>query len=226
MIFKPNKLSGATAKVYDYLFDEIIHNRLTPGTALSEMDVAARLQSSRTPVREALMVLESEGLVQRAPSGRGCFVADISTRDVEEIFELRILLELCALRTAYALISDEELNDLEARLSALTEDSDPDEYYGTDRDLHSLLITYCGNARLVAFLGILNAQIERVRLISAMKPARLTLSREEHLDIVRALKARNLPEAEKRLNQHIEHVRDSTKEVCKYLNITQFTKTR
>jgi Transcriptional regulators len=219
MIFKQRNLGGSTGKVYQYLFDEIIYNRLKPGAALSEAEIALTLKISRTPVREALMILESEGIINRYPS-RGCFVAMITVKDVEEIFELRRVLEVQALRNAIMRIQDEELSALERKLEALTPESSQSEYFETDRELHSLLYKCCGNNRLVDFLGILNAQIERVRVISAGKPSRLSQSRLEHIGLVRSLSARNLEETEKLLVEHISNVRDSTLEVCKYMTIS------
>ncbi len=217
MIFKQNKFAASTGKVYQYLFGEIIYGRLKPGTALSEVEIADKLTISRTPVREALMKLESDGLVVRYPS-RGCFVSEITVHDVEEIFELRIQLEICALRNSYRRISEKEFENLEAKLEALTQETAMDEYYETDRELHSLILNYCGNNRLIDFLGILNAQIERLRVISASNPRRLGSSRSEHLDIVKAMRAYDLPLAEKLLAAHIGNVRDSTIEVCKYMH--------
>lgn len=224
MIYKQQHLSGATGRVYDYIFGEIISGRLPPGTVLSEAEIAKNLVSSRTPVREALMLLESYGLVKRYP-GRGCFVAEITQHDVEEIFQLRLQLELCALRNAYSRISREQLDFLQEQLDSLGPDSEPNKYYITDRTLHELLFAYCGNSRLVDFVGILNGQIERVRLISAMRPARLTESRQEHLEIVRALRASNLPRAEEMLTRHIENVRDSTILVSLQMNVREHSVT-
>ncbi len=217
MIYRRNNLQGSTGRVYQYLFNAILQNQMKPGEAISEADVAARLNSSRTPVREAMMILESEGILNRYPS-RGCFVAQLTVPDVEEIFELRILLELCALRRAYNRIGSEELDRLQHNLEALTPDSSPEAYYETDRELHTLLLKYCGNGRLLDFLGVLNAQIERVRVISASKPSRLSQSRLEHLAIVAGLKARDLPLVTRLLEEHIGNVRDSTKEVCALMN--------
>lgn len=217
MIYKKNHMEGSIERVYRYLFDQIINNHLKPGEALSEVEIATAMSSSRTPVREALTLLESEGLVRRYPR-RGCFVAEVTIDDLEEIFELRINMEVCALRKSYGLISNDELSRLEKDLLSLKPDSKPKAYYDSDRALHSLIIQNCGNGRLVDFLGILNAQIERLRYISAMKPERLPLSRNEHLQIVRAMQSRDLSLAEKLLTSHIEHVRDSTRDVCRYLN--------
>lgn len=140
-------------------------------------------------------MLEGDGLVKRYP-GRGYLVTEITPQDVDEIFELRLQLELLALRKAYAVLSPELLRGLEAQLERLGKDSSPDEYYCADRTLHELLAQYCGNARLQAFLNTLDSQIERVRYISARRPDRLTESRLEHLDIIHALMAQDLPLAE------------------------------
>lgn len=218
MIFKQSKLVGSTGKVYKYLFDAIVYNHLKPGEALSEADIAAKLEISRTPVREALMILESEGIVTRYPS-RGCFVSQITSRDVEEIFELRAQLELCALHNSYSLITDHELEALEEKLVALTPDSPKEAYFEADRELHHLILAYCGNARLVDFIGILNAQIERVRVISASRPHRLTESREEHLALARAMRKRDLPTAQQLLKVHIENIRNSALEVCRFMKM-------
>ena len=218
MIFKQNQLKGSTGKVYKYLFDAIVYNELKPGTALSEADIATKLKISRTPVREALVILESEGIVTRYRS-RGCFVAQITVRDVEEIFELRIQLELCAARNSVPLINETDLDALERSLSALTNESEKAEYFATDRELHRLILAYCGNTRLVDFIGILNAQIERVRVISASRPRRLLESRDEHLAIVHAMRARNVAKVETLLRNHIENIRNSTLEVCRYMNM-------
>ncbi len=217
MIYRKNTLSGAMGKAYRYLFDEIIYTRKKGGAPLSEADIAAKLEISRTPVREAMMILEREGIVVRYPS-RGCFVSQITVQDVYEIFELRTQFELTALRNAYALVADRQLAELEAALEALTPDSPPEAYFETDRKLHGLLLDYCGNGRLVDFICILNAQIERVRVISANRPDRLAESRMEHLALVRAIRRRDLALAEELLESHIGHVRDSTMAVCRYMN--------
>ncbi len=217
MIYRENNLSGATGKAYQYLFEEIIYNRMKGGCPLSEADIASKLEISRTPVREAMMILEREGIVVRYPS-RGCFVAQITVQDVYEIFELRTQFELTALRNAYTLIADRQLAELEEALEALTPDSPPEAYFETDRKLHGLLLDYCGNGRLVDFICILNAQIERVRVISASRPDRLAESRREHIELVEALRKRDLALAEELLEKHIGHVRDSTMAVCRYMN--------
>lgn len=205
-------MSGATKRVYDHLFDEIVSCRLLPGSVLSELEISKKLQTSRSPVREAMMALESEGLVRRYP-GRGCFVSEVTVQDIHEIFALRILLEVEALRKSFSLISDQELEDLEQALNALKPEDPENAYYATDRRLHELIVNNCGNARLTMILRTLNGQIEQIRRVASRQPQRLRASRREHLDIVAALRARDLERTCQLLTEHIQNVRNATMSV-------------
>lgn len=207
-------LNSAAGHIYEELFQQIVHGGLTANTLLSESDIAKRMESSRTPVREALLMLEGDGLVRRYP-GRGYLVTEITPQDVDDIFELRLQLELLALRKAYNALTPALLRELEEQLERLDENSSPDDFYCADRRLHELLAQYCGNSRLQTFLNMLDSQIERLRYISARRPDRLQESRAEHLDIMHALIAQNLPLAEEMLAKHIRNVGESTKSVCR-----------
>lgn len=206
-------MGGATKKVYDYLFDGIVSNRLLPGSAISELEISKQLQTSRSPVREAMMVLESEGMVRRYP-GRGCFVTEITVQDINEIFSLRILLETEALRRSFDLIAPQELESLEQELTALTPEDSEDTYYETDRHLHEMIVNNCGNVRLMLILRTLNGQIEQFRRVASRQPQRLRASRQEHLDIVAALRERDLERACQLLAEHIGNVKAATLNVC------------
>ena len=216
-MFSQNNLSGATKRVYDYLFSEIVSNRLLPGSALSELEVSKKLQTSRSPVREALMVLESEGMVRRYP-GRGCFVAEITIQDITEIFTLRSILEVEALKLSFEFLTQHTLEELEDKLLALTPEDSPDAYYEADRQLHESIISCCGNTRLMLILRTLNGQIEQLRRIAAQQPQRLQASRQEHLDILKALLARDLDQACRLLSVHIQNIKTATLSV--YLQIS------
>lgn len=209
-----NHANNAAGRIYEELLRQILHGALEGGALISESDIAKQMESSRTPVREALLMLEGEGLVRRYP-GRGYLVAEITPQDVDDIFELRIPLELLALRRAYSALTPELLRDMREQLERLDETSSPDDFYRADRRLHELLALSCGNSRLQAFLDTLDSQIERVRYISARRPKRLRESREEHLAIIRALMEQDLPQAEVMLARHIENVSESTKTICR-----------
>ena len=166
-----NHANNAAGRIYEELLRQILHGALEGGALISESDIAKQMESSRTPVREALLMLEGEGLVRRYP-GRGYLVAEITPQDVDDIFELRIPLELLALRRAYSALTPELLRDMREQLERLDETSSPDDFYRADRRLHELLALSCGNSRLQAFLDTLDSQIERVRYISARRPKR------------------------------------------------------
>jgi DNA-binding GntR family transcriptional regulator len=199
---------------YDYLYDSIVNNKLPPGTAIVERDISNMLGISRTPVREALKQLESEGLIWHFPL-RGTFVSEITTQDVEEIFSLREVLEETALKTAIHEIRDEELCKLETMLNSLDEKTPYERYYNTDRELHNLIIRNGHNKRLTQFLETLNSQMERLRRISALTPKRMQKSKQEHLAIVEVLKQRDFEKTAELLKQHIINVKLSTLNVCR-----------
>ena len=204
-----NKSNGAIGKAYQYLSEGILSGELALGSPISEMEISIKLKISRSPIREALRRMESEGLVYRYP-GRGTFVTNITQRDLEEIFELRIMFEVQALNTACQHFDAEFLDSLEKDFTYLNPDSHPQQYYEANARLHRGIIVYAGNERMAKFYRQLQAQIAIVNRISARDPEHFVLSREKHLAIVRALKAKDLDEAKKQLREHLEEVRDRT----------------
>ena len=153
--------------------------------------------------------MEAEGLVSHFP-GRGTFVTDITQRDLEEIFELRIMFELHALHTACRYFDEEMLDRLEQAFLDLNENSDPQQYYDANHLLHTSIIAYGGNSRLEKFYDMLTAQFAIVNRISARDPEHFNASKKKHLNIIRALKQRDETSAERYLFQHLNEVRDRT----------------
>jgi DNA-binding GntR family transcriptional regulator len=197
---------------YEYLFNKIVTHELEPGSPIVEQEISDTLGISRTPIREALKQLGAEGLVRIIPA-RGAYVLEISTQDIEEIFSLRQMLEIGALRIGLERMSDDEILEIEGVLSALDENSDNDDFYRSDRILHDMIVSHSGNRRLVNFVDRIHAQIERIRRISAIRPRRLEKSKQEHLAIIGAIKARNLELASALLREHIDNVRKSSLDV-------------
>ncbi|HIZ82688.1 MAG TPA: GntR family transcriptional regulator [Candidatus Mediterraneibacter pullistercoris] len=204
-----NKSNGAIGKAYQYLREGILSGDLPLGSPISEMEISAKLQISRSPIREALRRMETEGLVYRYP-GRGTFVTNITRKDLEEIFELRIMFEVQALNTASRYFDDKFLEALERDFADLNPDSQPQQYYDANTRLHRGIIAYAGNKRMEKFYKQLQTQIAIVTRISARDPEHFVLSRERHLAIVRALKERDVEKAKACLTIHLEEVRDRT----------------
>jgi DNA-binding GntR family transcriptional regulator len=203
-------------QVYEYLLEAILSNSLPPGSPIIETEIATALRTSRTPVREALKELEKDGLVSQY-SQKGTFVSEITPHDVEEIFNLRIMLEVSALQLVYNKISEEELNKVESMFASLDADSTSEAFAIADKSLHALIVDKAGNYRLKQFLSILNVQIERFRRIAAMEPTRLRHSKKEHLEIVDMLRKRDLNACEASLKNHLNNVKKSTLETAKLL---------
>lgn len=195
-------------EAYTYLKEQILSGKLLPETPISELQVSKTLEISRTPIREAIRDLESEGLLVTYPS-RGAFVASISPYDMEEIYELRILLETWALEKSIGRITDQELASMEEEFQTAHKADDWQTLHEADRDLHRLITERAGSRRLMAFLDTLNAQIERIRRISSKEPERSERSFEEHMEIIRCIRSRDLEKSKDALKRHLRSVADS-----------------
>ncbi|MBA1335154.1 MAG: hypothetical protein HPY66_0776 [Firmicutes bacterium] len=193
---------------YDYLYEGIISSKIPPGAPIIEQEISNTLGISRTPVREALKQLEAQGLVKYVPQ-RGTFAEEIGMQDVEEIFALREALEILALKVSIEVIPDEEILKMEKMLKALDHNSTFEDFYESDRSIHNLIVRYGQNRRLNVFLNSLNSQIEMLRRISAVTPKRLEKSKQEHMEILMALKKRDQVKASKALSEHIRNVKES-----------------
>lgn len=198
---------------YDYLSNAIITHDLEPGQAIIEQNISDLLGISRTPIREALAMLEVEGLVYRIQS-KGSFVKEITEQDIEEVFELRIMFELTAIRKAATQISDEELLEIASLLEKADNSSDNEAYYDSDRILHNTLMKYSQNSLMQKFYSMIEGQFERFRRVSARSPRRLDSSRAEHIEILEALKKRDAVEAERKLFNHLTNVKMSAIRAC------------
>ncbi len=211
--------SGLKDTAYKYIYNAIMLYELKPGQMVVEQDLSSQLGISRTPVREALRQLEQEGLVRHIPS-RGTFVEDLTVQDIEEIFQIRILLEVSALKNAIAEVTDEELDSLEKELLDLSEEriqekKIKEDYFRSDRALHTMIMRYSRNSRMISFHRHIEAQMERLRRVSSLTPMRLSKSRQEHQSLISALRSRDLDRATDALLIHLNNVKESSLNVCR-----------
>lgn len=216
-----NKLStievttvGRKDEAYQYLKTAILNHQLAQGAPISELAVAEALQMSRTPIREAMRILEREGLIVSYPS-RGAFVSVITISDIEEIYELRSLLEEWALERSFNYITGEELDGLEQCFRQAHEAGCWEELHRTDKRLHNLIVQKSGSKRLKEFIDILNGQTEHIHHTSAMQADRISLSYKEHLEIIDRIRQRDLPRAKDALHHHLHSVADSAIDVVR-----------
>jgi DNA-binding GntR family transcriptional regulator len=199
-------------RVTDWVYEEvrqaIIELKLKPGEALREAATAQQLGVSKTPVREALARLEQEGLVETT-SFKGAVVSGYSPEDLQEIYELRELLEGAAARAAATSASDETL----ARLAALVAES---RELGAKDDLEGLAVLLGAfdlvifeqvtNERIRALIENLKAHLTRIGRLTEDIPGRVKASVEEHAVIVDAIGAHDGDEAERCMRRHIRSV--------------------
>lgn len=210
--------AGNTQKAYDFIYHEILSGKKKLGEPISEAEIAGTLEMSRSPVREALKLLEMQGIIVHYQN-RGTFVTDITRKDVAEIFELRILLELKALPNACKYMDDAVLERLKRNIENLNEKSKPEDYFKANTALHHTIVNYSGNNRLVNFYETLSMQIALVNRISARQSSHFRESRKEHLAIIEALAGRDEEAAAKCLSTHLENVRDQTMRLISELTV-------
>ena len=209
-------------EAYTYLKNAIANNEFPQGAPLREVDIASKLNMSRSPVREALRDLEAEGIVV-SQAGRGTFVAIITPYDVEEIYELRTMFEEYALRKAFTRITKEELDQAEANFKEPNDPFDWEKYHEADRYFHHIYIDKCGSRRLLQFLDTLSFQIERIRRYSDHSASRSSSERQaEHLEIIRYIRLGDLENSIKALRTHLRNVANSAIETSREM-MTQTT---
>ncbi len=192
--------------VCETLRDAIRKGVLKPGERLMEIQLAEELGVSRTPVREAIRKLELEGYVIMMPR-RGTYVANLSIRDVNEVFEIRTSLDSLASGLAAERITDDELERLQRLLVTIggyVEANDMDKIVETDMEFHDLLYQASRNTRLVGIIFNLREQLTRFRTTSMSFPGRLKATLEEHRRIVEAIAQGDVKEAQQAAEDHME----------------------
>jgi DNA-binding GntR family transcriptional regulator len=187
----------------------IIAGELEPGEIYSATVLADRLGVSPTPVREAMLDLANAGLVE-AVRNRGFRVLTPDESDLDEIGELRLMVEVPASRLVAERATDDDLVALETvvgELESTAEEADLSGFLLADRAFHMGLLELTGNGRLVRLVDQLRDQTRLIGLKSLAESRRLTDSAAEHRAILDALKARDADRAEELMRVHIQHTR-------------------
>lgn len=205
-------ITGASSRVdeaFGYLKATILSTKLAPGTAINELQLAAQLGISRTPVREAVRKLEQEGLVVRLPN-RGVIVRELSLRTVLDIWQVREILEPTAARMAAGRVDPSALDVLEAGLRRLRYVTgrleDYEASHALDVDLHRLVARSTGNDSLARTIETMNDRVSLVRMVSS--PTRFHRSIDEHCAVVAALRAGDASAAHEAMLTHLVNARE------------------
>lgn len=186
----------------------ILLEKLPPGTALPERDLAEALGVSRTPMREAIRLLAAEGLVQYTASRRP-YVADPSLEEICDYLRVQGALEALAGELACTHASDAELREID-RLNRAIAEAAADEDDGrlaafrADMEFHEAIVRAAGNDALIDTHQKYNARLWRARFMSSQRKVSLDSTRAEHAAIVSALTARDGAAASAALKKHLK----------------------
>ena len=185
----------------------ITDGTFSPGERLMEIQLADEMGVSRTPVREAIRKLELEGFVVMIPR-RGTYVADISIKDINDIYEIRTSLDVLAASLAAERINEEELARLQELLLEIEKyipSMNMEKIVELDTAFHDLLYTASRNERLRTIIANLREQLTGIRGRSMSYPGRMASTAEEHRALVAAIAARDVEAAQKAARIHIEN---------------------
>jgi DNA-binding GntR family transcriptional regulator len=198
--------------VYDRLKSDVTSWAFKPGQRLPEGSVAERYGVSRTPVREALRKLEQEGLVVYVPQ-HGYSARNLNLRDLNELYQVRVLLEAWATSIAAEAARNRaegtsELEELRAtweeRVRETPTPGDPDLIYA-DEAFHETIARVCGNRYLLSLLRSINERIRIIRIFDFRSQERIAATYEEHVRVIRRVTEGEIEEAERTMREHIQN---------------------
>ncbi|HZK43893.1 MAG TPA: GntR family transcriptional regulator [Syntrophomonadaceae bacterium] len=203
--------------VLEAIREAIINGRLQPRERLMEIQLAEELGVSRTPIREALRKLEIEGFIVMVPR-KGAYVADLTFKDIADVFEIRSALEGLAASLAAERITDEELETIKnlwAEKAEAIASNNLEKLIIVDTEFHEAIYKASRNDRLTNIINNLREQIQRFRATTLAYPGRMATSLDEHRGIVEALQARDVQLSRQLAVEHIENAENSMIESIK-----------
>ncbi len=203
--------------VFNTLREAILKGELKPGERLMELQLAAKLGVSRTPIREAIRMLEQEGLAVTIPR-KGAEVARMTEKDMEDVLEIREALDELAAKIACTRMTEDQLKQLETIKETFVESTrshDVKRIAEADVSFHDVIYEATGNPKLVSMLNNLREQIYRYRVEYLKEEKNYPTLIGEHEAIVEALYARNQDEVVRAMHTHIENQASAVKEIIR-----------
>jgi DNA-binding GntR family transcriptional regulator len=174
------------------LRDLIVENRIQPGERVPELEIAARLGVSRTPIREALKVLAAEGLVEMQPL-RGAIVRGFSAKDAQDMLRVIALLEEFAGREACGAPAADiaAVQALHERMREHHRRRERQPYFALNQQIHQAIVALARNETLSAMHAQLGQRMRRIRYVGNSEPANWDAAMAEHEAMMQALAARD-----------------------------------
>ena len=193
--------------VFNTLREAILKGELKPGERLMELQLAAKLGVSRTPIREAIRMLEQEGLAVTIPR-KGAEVAKMTEKDMEDVLQIREALDELAAKIACEQISEEQLEELVATMHEFEESTKTDnvkKIAEADVKFHDIIYQATGNPKLVNMLNNLREQMYRYRVEYLKDENNYPTLMKEHKDIVEGLVRKNKTQVTETMHQHVKN---------------------
>ena len=202
-------------RLHSELRKQVVTRIIPPGTKLSEPQLSKRWGVSRTPIREVLRKLETEGLVDFFPY-RGFVVSSISIEDLDHIYTIKIALEGLAGRIATPIIASEPekmriIQNLLREMEFCSKKGDVENYSKKNLQFHVCIWEWCGNPWLTKILFNLSSQLNRFILRALHVPNRIEKSVKEHRKILEAFKMGNARRVEKAVGIHFKNASEDLK---------------
>lgn len=191
--------------IVNRLRDMIIEGELPPGSRIHETQMGARLGVSRTPLREAIKFLASEGIVELVPT-RGAAVRQFNAKDVKDMLLVLMTLESLAGRIACERASDEEIAHVRAlhdQMLVYYGERRRLEYYKLNQSIHSAIVELSDNKPLAYTHGTLQARLKRIRFVGHEGEDNWAKAITEHEEMIAALEARDADRLSDIIKQHL-----------------------
>ncbi len=200
---------------YQILREKIVSKEFAPGQRLDLNAIEKKLGISRTPLKEALLRLEAEGLIVIVPRS-GTFISDPGPEEIAESFDVRAALEIYAVKLTVERATDKEIGELRAivqELADLAAKKDRDaiypRYLALDHQFHQQLVALAGNERLCQAHVRENVHAQMARIRYRRSERELDLAEEEHKRIIAALEARDAETAQAEMGIHLMRAKRS-----------------
>ncbi|MCM0758741.1 MULTISPECIES: GntR family transcriptional regulator [Sporomusa] len=200
-----------TKVAYQKILDMIIEDEISSGGILSENVLADLLGMSRTPIREALRMLQKDDLIE-VIQGSGTFVKSVTEKELSDLFSVRISLECLAVEKAIHYIDDQQIDKMIAEWEALKHSTDINwkQVVSSDNELHRMIIYKSHNNILKHIYNLLNSKILRYQRLAAKSLGNSEVTILQHLELLRLLKAKDSKQIcaslEKHLIQSMEYI--------------------
>ena len=222
------RAADSSERAYNTIRKLLVEFKLKPEERINELQLSRKLGISRTPIREALNRLASEGFVSLTPN-RGFFVRSLSTEGLLDLYELRSVIECAAFKLMCKRADDQQLARLSAYWEALVDgyqDQPADTILVQDEGFHLLIAELSGNSELVNQLLAINARIRFIRRIQIEHRTHNVFQIDSHSAIVEAAKRRDAEKGSELLREHIEMTVSATQQALKDALLKVFAPSR